>query len=88
MFEKFLDGLSVSNYKNNFIIKGGYLLSSIMGIDMRTTMDIGTNITGLPFTLENITKMISEIINTDIDDNVSFQIVSIDEIKEQQDTKN
>lgn len=84
MFEKFLDRLSVSNYKNNFIIKGGCLLSSIMGIDMRTTMDIDTNITGLPFTLENITKMISEIIITDIDDNVSFQIVNIEEIKEQQ----
>lgn len=84
MFEKFLDRLSLSNYKNNFIIKGGCLLSSIMGIDMRTTMDIDTNITGLPFTLENITEMISEIINTDIDDNVSFQIVSIEEIKEQQ----
>lgn len=84
MFEKFLDRLSVSNYKNNFIIKGGCLLSSIMGIDMRTTMDIDTNITGLPFTLENITKMISEIISIDVDDNVSFQIVNIEEIKEQQ----
>lgn len=46
VFEKFLDRLSMSSYKQNFIIKGGCLLSSIMGIDMRTTMDIDTNVTG------------------------------------------
>ena len=41
MFERILERLSVSKYKNNFILKGGLLLSSIMGIDTRTTMDKG-----------------------------------------------
>lgn len=84
MFEKFLDRLSISSYKDNFIIKGGCLLSSIMGIDMRTTMDIDTNITGLSFALENINKIIFEIISIDVDDNVSFKIINIEEIKEGQ----
>ena len=84
MFEKFLDRLSVSSYKQNFIIKGGCLLSSIMGIEMRTTMDIDTNITGIPFKLDKIEMMISNIISIDLDDNVSFEIIKIEEIKEEQ----
>lgn len=57
MFEKFLDGLPVSSYKENFIIKGGFFLSSIMGIEMRTTMGIDTNIPGISFKLDRIQKM-------------------------------
>lgn len=52
MFEKFLDRLSISAYKENFIIKGGCLLSSIMGLQLRTTKDIDANITGITFTLK------------------------------------
>lgn len=84
VFEKFLDRLSMSSYKQNFIIKGGCLLSSIMGIDMRTTMDIDTNITGVAFTLDNIKEMIIQIISIKIDDNVFFEIVDIETIKELQ----
>ena len=53
-------------------------------MNMRTTMDIDTNITGLKFTLENINKIISEIININIDDNITFRIKNIEEIKEEQ----
>lgn len=44
MFERFLERLSKSKYKDNFILKGGFLLSSIMGIDIRSTIDIDANI--------------------------------------------
>ncbi len=84
MFEKFLDRLSISSYKENFIIKGGCLLSSIMGLQLRTTMDIDANITGITFNLEKITDMITEIINIDINDKILFTIVKIEEIKEEQ----
>ena len=84
MFEKFLDRLSVSPYKQNFIIKGGCLLSSIMGIEMRTTMDIDANITGITFTLDKIKDIISEIIIIDVEDNVIFEIRNIEDIKEEQ----
>lgn len=60
MFERFLVRLSKSKYKDKFIIKGGLLLSSIMGINMRTTMDIDANITGMRFDLSQISKIIED----------------------------
>ena len=47
MFERFLDRLSHSQYKENFVLKGGFLLSSIMGINVRSTMDMDANIYGM-----------------------------------------
>lgn len=58
MFERVLERLSKSKYKENFIIKGGLLLSSIMGINLRTTMDIDTNITGIDFAKEEVLKIL------------------------------
>lgn len=46
-FERFLERLSKSKYKNNFVIKGGFLISSLIGIENRTTMDIDTTIKGI-----------------------------------------
>lgn len=82
MFERFLERLSKSNYKNNFIIKGGLLLSSIMGIDLRTTMDIDTNISGIEFEKEKIEKTIREIIDIDLNDNINLFVDKIEDIKE------
>ena len=81
-FERFLERLSVSEYKNNFILKGGLLLSSIMGINLRTTMDIDANITGMDFSRDEIIRMLSEIIAIDLNDNVSFELDAIEPIKE------
>lgn len=81
-FERFLERLSVSGYRDNFILKGGLLLSSIMGIDLRTTMDIDANITGMDFGQDEITKMISEITKIDLHDNVTYELNAIDSIKE------
>ena len=58
MFERFLARLAVSKYKDNFILKGGFLLSSIMGINIRTTMDIDANITGMDFDEEDTYKIV------------------------------
>ena len=55
-FERFLERLSVSEYKDNFILKGGLLLSSIMGINLRTTTDIDANITGMDFSRDEIIR--------------------------------
>jgi len=82
MFERFLERLSKSKYKNNFILKGGFLLSSIMGINIRATMDIDANITGLDFSETNITKLIQDIISIDLNDNVIFEIDKSVPIKE------
>lgn len=82
MFERFLNRVSVSEYKNNFILKGGCLLSSIMGIEMRSTMDIDSNITGIPFHKDTIEIVIQNIIQIDLDDNTYFEMYDIKEIKE------
>ncbi len=61
MFERILERLSVSKYKYNFILKGGLLLSSIMGIDTRTTMDMDTCIRGINLTDEQLYEVLNEI---------------------------
>ena len=84
MFERILERLSKSKYKENFIIKGGLLSSSIMGINLRTTMDIDTNITGINLEKEELLKILNEILNIDIGDNVSFIIEKIEDIKQEE----
>lgn len=83
MFERILERLSKSKYKENFIIKGGLLLSSIMGINLRSTMDIDTNVTGINLEKEELLKILNEILDNDIGDNVSFKIEKIEDIKQE-----
>ena len=74
MFERFLERLSKSKYKDKFILKGGFLLSSIMGINVRSTMDIDANITGIDFNETEIRNLVNEISNIDLNDNVKFKV--------------
>lgn len=83
MFERILERLSVSKYKNNFILKGGLLLSSIMGIDTRTTMDMDTCIKGINLTDDELYEVLQEILNIDLKDNVSFEINNSKPIREE-----
>ena len=62
MFERVLERLSKSKYKVNFIIKGGLLLSSIMGFNLRTTMDIDTNIIGINLNKEELFKILNNLL--------------------------
>lgn len=82
MFERILDRLSNSKYKNNFVLKGGLLLSSIMGIDNRTTMDMDTSIRGIELDEENIRDILNEIFKIDVNDNITFEIDKSKAIKE------
>lgn len=81
MFEALLKRISVSNYKDKFIIKGGLLLSSIFGVNLRSTMDLDTTIKGLTLNRETIEKVINEIINIDIDDNIKLSLDNIKDIR-------
>ena len=85
MFERILERLSISKYKNNFILKGGLLLSSIMGIDIRTTMDMDTCIKGISLTDEQLYEVLQEILSIDVEDNVSFEIKNSEPIREEDD---
>ena len=81
-FERFLVRLEKSKYRANFIIKGGFLISSIIGIQNRTTMDIDTTIKGLPVKEEIIKKIILEILNIEVNDEIEFVLGKIENIRE------
>ena len=69
-----------NNYCNNFILKGGMLVASIVGVDMRATMDIDTTVKALPLSENDIKRIISEICTLPVEDGVSFQIISVSDI--------
>ena len=87
-FERFLERLSKSKYKNNFVIKGGFLISSLIGIENRTTMDMDTTIKGIPLKEEKIKEILEEIINIDVDDGIKFEIKDISYIREEDEYEN
>lgn len=80
-FERVLYRISKSKYKNNFILKGGLLLSAIFGNERRTTQDMDTMIKGLPLDTKKIENIINEIINIHCDDDINFKIKNIKEIR-------
>ena len=85
LLEKLLEKISFSKYKNNFILKGGMLISSLIGINSRTTMDMDTTIKGVSLTIYNLDKIIKEIINIKTDENVKFELQKISSIRENDD---
>ena len=87
-FERFLERLSKSKYKFNFVIKGGLIISSMIGIDNRTTMDMDTTIKGVPLKAEVIRNIGSEIINVEVDDGIEFEITDISHIREEDEYEN
>lgn len=84
MFEALLKRISKSKYKDKFIIKGGLLLSSIFGVNLRSTMDLDTTIKGLLLDRETITKVINDIISIEIGDNIKLEIENIKDIREEE----
>jgi len=82
MLERFLERVSVSSYKDNFIIKGGFLIASMVGLDSRSTMDMDATIKRYPVNEETIQKMVEEVIKIDLEDDITFTFRSIGEIRE------
>ena len=80
MMERFLERLSFSNYKDYFIIKGGILITSMIGISMRSTMDIDSTIKNFNLDKETVHKIINEIINIELDDEIKFYIKDVIDI--------
>jgi len=81
MFERLLIRIAASKYKNNFILKGGFLISSIFGINLRSTVDIDATIKGLFVSRESLEDVIKKIIEIKVDDGCVFEIVSIKDIR-------
>ena len=80
-FERILERVSKSKYKGQIILKGGLLLTSVIVIDDRTTKDMDATLKEISLTKDNIEKIFNEILNIDIKDGVSFEIVSIKDIR-------
>ena len=83
VMERFLERISLSKYRNNFILKGGMLVSAMVGLDTRSTMAIDTTIKNMPLSVENAREMIEEIIAVPIDDGMTFSIKSVGEIMDE-----
>lgn len=69
-----MERVSLSDYKDNFIIKGGMLITSMVGISMRSTMDIDTTVKGQDLNIENAQRIVSEIAAIQLDDGVSLSL--------------
>ena len=82
MMERFIERISLSNYRENIIVKGGLLISSIVGLESRTTMDIDMTVKGKTVDEMSILSIIRKISNIKIDDGVLFEVVNINEIRE------
>ena len=82
MLERLLERISISKYRDNFILKGGLLISAMLGIDSRTTMDMDTTIKGFNLDEENITCILKEICELDIKDNVILNLKKVEKIRE------
>ena len=85
MMERFLERISLSEYKNQFILKGGMLVAAMVGLDARATMDLDATIKGTNVSVEDVEMIISKIISIPLNDGVSFRIKRISEIMEEAD---
>ena len=82
LFERVLERLAVSPYRNNFILKGRLLISSMIGIDERTTIDMDTTVRGIRMEEPEIISIIREILSSDVDDGIDFVFRKIEPIRE------
>jgi len=74
MLERFLERISLSKYKNQFVLKGGMLIAAIIGVDARSTMDMDVTIKNYPMNAEELTRAIRDICNISIQDDVFFYL--------------
>ncbi len=88
LFERILDRLAASPYRKNFILKGGLLISSMIGISERTTMDMDTTVRGIDMTEEEIARIVQEIFSVISDDGIRFLYKRIEPIREDDDYNN
>ena len=80
MMERFLERVAASTYVENFVIKGGILVTSMVGVSLRSTMDIDTSIRNFNLSENDARKVVKEICNLDIDDGVTFNIKEVSRI--------
>lgn len=85
IMERFLERIALSQYRNNFILKGGTLVAAVVGLDTRATMDIDTTVKSLNLSKDNAIKIVEDIIAAEIPDGVQFRITKATDIMEEHD---
>jgi len=83
MLERLLERISISKYKDKFILKGGMLIAAMVGIDTRSTMDMDATIKGQAVNKDNISQILNEIVSMDVGDNVSLSLINIEDIRDE-----
>ncbi|NWO25160.1 nucleotidyl transferase AbiEii/AbiGii toxin family protein [Peptostreptococcaceae bacterium oral taxon 081] len=83
LFEGILEKLSKSKYSENFILKGGLLISSLIGVDMRSTMDMDTTLRGIPLNEVSIIKILNEILAIEIDADIEYKLIKLSPIRQE-----
>lgn len=83
MMERFLERISLSPYRDKFILKGGMLVAAMVGLDARSTMDLDATVKGAGVNIEDVENMMTEIVAVAIDDGVTFQVKNISEIMDE-----
>lgn len=82
LMERLLERVSLSPYRDNFVLKGGFLVSSLVGVDMRSTMDIDTTVKSLHLEKRSAQKILEEIMAIDLEDGIDFCITKVQDIME------
>lgn len=85
MLERLLERISISKYHDHFILKGGFLIAAMVGLDTRATMDMDATIKGFPVSEDSIKQMVINICEIEINDDVTFSFADIEEIREEDD---
>ena len=83
LFEGILEKISKSKYRENFILKGGLLISSLIGVDVRSTMDMDTTLRGIPLNEVSITKILNEILAIEIDADIEYKLIKLSSIRQE-----
>ena len=83
MMERFLERLAQSEYRDNFIIKGGILVTAMIGVAHRSTMDIDTSMKNLNLSAEDALRVVNRVKDIDLDDGVSFEVKDVSNIMDE-----
>ena len=83
MMERFLERLAQSEYRDNFIIKGGILVTAMIGVAHRSTMDIDTSMKNLNLSAEDALRVVNQVKDNDLDDGVSFEVKDVSNIMDE-----
>lgn len=85
MLERLLERIALSNFKDKFILKGGMLIAALVGIDMRSTMDMDATIKGYPVTSDSLEEAFHAILSVPVDDGVTMNLKKLEEIRVEDD---